>query len=56
MAAMVPASMPTISPRRDLRRCFTDARRLSAGARGERWVVIIAPDGTLIRVPVPGAG
>jgi hypothetical protein len=53
MFSMIPASMPTVSPRRDVRRCLSDARRLSAGVRGERWVVIIAPDGTLIRVPVP---
>jgi hypothetical protein len=38
---------------RDIRRCFADARRLSAGTHGERRVVIIAPDGTLVLVPVP---
>lgn len=45
--------MPTISPRRNIRRCIVDARRLSAGAHGVRWVVIIAPDGKLVNVPVP---
>ena len=53
MASMISASMPTISPRRDIRRCFADARRLSAGSRAHRWVVIIAADGTLVNVPVP---
>jgi hypothetical protein len=55
MPSMISPSMPTISPRRDIRRCFTDARRLSAGAHGTRWVVIIAADGTLVNIPVPGA-
>jgi len=53
MPTLIPATMPTISPRRDIRRCFANARRLSAGAHGVRWVVIIAPDGTLVNVPVP---
>ena len=53
MAHMIPAQMPTISPHRDIRRCFADARRLSTGTHGERRVVIIAPDGTLVLVPVP---
>jgi hypothetical protein len=53
MASLIPATMPTISPRRDIRRCFTNARRLSDGAHGIRWVVLIAPDGTLVNVPVP---
>ena len=53
MPNLIPAQMPTISPRRDIRRCFADARRLSAGTHGERRVVVIAPDGTLILVPVP---
>jgi hypothetical protein len=47
--------MPTISPHRDIRQCFTNARRLSAGAHGVRWVVIVAADGKLINVPVPSA-
>lgn len=55
MPILIPPTMPTISPRRDIRRCFADARRLSAGAHGVRWVVIIAPDGTLVNVPVPSA-
>jgi len=53
MPFMVPPTMPTISPKRDIRRCFSDARRLSAGAHGVRWVVIIAADGKLVNVPVP---
>lgn len=53
MASLIPATMPTISPRRDLRRCFADARRLSAGQYGQRWVVLIAPDGKLVNVPAP---
>ena len=53
MPSLIPASMPAISPKRDIRRCFADARRLSAGSHGNRWVVIIAPDGTLVNVPVP---
>jgi hypothetical protein len=52
MLNMTPPSMPTISPKRDIKRCFENARRLSAGAHGVRWVVIIAADGTLINVPV----
>jgi hypothetical protein len=51
--AMLPARMPNVSPNRDIGRCFAEARRLSAGRNGLRWVVIIAPDGTLIKVPVP---
>ena len=47
--------MPTISPKRDVRRCFADGRRLSAGTHGVRRVVIIAPDGTLVNVPVQAA-
>lgn len=53
MPTFIPATMPTISPRRDIGACFANARRLSAGAHGVRWVVIIAPDGTLVNVPVP---
>jgi hypothetical protein len=52
---LIPPSMPTISPRRDIQRSFAEARQLSAGSGGKRWVVIIAPDGALIRVPVPPA-
>ena len=52
MFNMISASMPIISPKRDIKRCFENARRLSTGAHGVRWVVIIAPDGTLINVPV----
>jgi hypothetical protein len=48
--------MPAVSPNRDMRRCVAEARRLSSGADGERWVVIIAPDGSLIQVPVPPPG
>ncbi len=50
---MLPARMPQVSPNRDVARCFADARRISAGWNGRRWVVIIAPDGSLIKVPVP---
>jgi hypothetical protein len=53
MKPLIPPSMPTVSPHRDIHRCFEDARRLSAGAHGTRQVVIIAPDGTLVKVPVP---
>ncbi len=53
MSSLIPASMPTISPHRDIRRCFADARARCTGPHGSRWVMIIAPDGTLIRVPVP---
>jgi hypothetical protein len=53
MEPLIPPNMPTVSPHRDIRRCFAEARRLSAGAHGVRWVVIIAADGTLVRVPVP---
>ncbi len=48
-----PARMPNVSPKRDIHGCFAEARRVSAGASGTRWVVIIAPDGSLVRVPVP---
>ena len=44
--------MPNISPRRDIVACFGKALRVSAGTSDKRWVVIIAPDGTLIKVPV----
>jgi len=50
---MLPARMPQVSPNRDVARCFAEARRISAGWNGLRWVVIIAPDGALIKVPVP---
>jgi hypothetical protein len=53
MQPMIAPSMPTVSPHRDIRRCFAEARRISAGGRGTRWVVIVAPDGTLVNVPVP---
>jgi hypothetical protein len=53
MQPMIAPSMPTVSPHRDFRRCLAEARRISAGTRGMRWVVIIAPDGTLVNVPVP---
>lgn len=53
MAEMIPAQMPAVSPRRDIRRCFAQARGLSVGAQGTRRVVIIAPDGKLVLVPVP---
>jgi hypothetical protein len=36
MASIIPPQMPTISLNRDIRKCFTDARRLSAGAHGVR--------------------
>jgi hypothetical protein len=49
---MLPARMPTVSPTRDIRSCLAEARRISGGAHGLRWVVIVAPDGSLIRVPV----
>jgi hypothetical protein len=48
MQPMIAPSMPTVSPHRDIRRCLADARRISAGARGTRWVVIIAPDGSSV--------
>ena len=50
---MTPARMPEVSPRRDIAACFAEARRISAGWSGSRWVVIVAPDGTLVRVPAP---
>src|SRR5688572_4465986 len=53
MFTPLPPKMPTISPKRDIARCFADARRLSAGTHGMRRVVVIAPDGTLVNVPVP---
>jgi hypothetical protein len=53
MEPIIDPNMPTVSPHRDIRRCLADARRISAGARGTRWVVIIAPDGTLVNVPAP---
>lgn len=56
MLPFVSPCMPTISPKRDVRRCFADARRLSAGTHGLRRVVVIAPDGTLVNVPVPEPG
>lgn len=52
MQPMIAANMPTVSPHRDFRQCLANARRISAGVRGTRWVVIIAPDGTLVNVPV----
>lgn len=56
MATLIPARMPTVSPHRDIRRCLADGRRLSAGTHGMRRVAIIAPDGTLVLVPVPDPG
>src|SRR5262245_57406509 len=56
---MLPAPtprMPAVSPNRDMKHCFAEARRLSGGGDGERQVVIIAPDGTLLQVPVPPPG
>ena len=50
---MLPARRPAVSPNRNIRSCLDQARRISAGAHGLRWVVIVAPDGTLVRVPVP---
>jgi hypothetical protein len=50
---MLPARMPNVSPRRDTAACFAAARRQSASFAGRRWVAIIAPDGTLVKVPVP---
>ena len=50
---MLPARMPQVSPNRDIARCFAEARRLSTGSNGLRWVVIVAPDGSLVKVPVP---
>jgi len=44
--------MPNVSPRRDIAACFARARRLSESGPA-RWVVIIAPDGALVKVPVP---
>jgi hypothetical protein len=43
--------MPTISPHRDIDRCFATARRLTTAAQGGRRVIIIAPDGSLVQVP-----
>ncbi len=56
MPSFISPCMPTISPNRDIRRCFADGRRLSAGSHGLRWVVIIAPNGSLVNVPVPPQG
>jgi hypothetical protein len=53
MQPMIAPNMPTVSPNRDFRQCLANGRRISAGVRGTRWVVIIAPDGTLVNVPVP---
>ena len=53
MSALTPATMPSVSPKRDIDLCFSNARRLSAGSHGNRWVVIIAPNGILINIPVP---
>ena len=50
---MIAPRMPNVSPKRDIAACFAEARRVSAGTGGVRWVVVIAPDGTLVRVPVP---
>lgn len=50
---MIPARMPNVSPRRDIAACFAAARQLGGGTAGGRWVVVIAPDGALVRVPVP---
>lgn len=50
---MLPARMPQVSPNRDIARCFAEARRASAGWNDRRWVVLVAPDGSLIKVPVP---
>ena len=50
---MISLRMPIISPKRDIQACFNEARRVGSGANGQRWVVIIAPDGSLVKVPVP---
>jgi hypothetical protein len=55
MTRILPARMPQVSPKRDIAAGFAEARRVSAGAAGRRWVVLIAPDGSLVRVPVPTA-
>jgi hypothetical protein len=56
MAPAHTVRMPAVSPNRDVRQCFAEARRGSAEADGTRRVVVIAPDGTLVSVPVPPPG
>jgi hypothetical protein len=53
MPKILPARMPNVSPKRDIAACFAEARRVSANTSGYRWVVLIAPDGSLVKVLVP---
>ena len=52
---MISPRMPSISPKRDIQACFNEARRIGSGANGPRWVVIVTPDGSLVKVPVAPA-